>query len=545
MSVKKCNNCEEDFKIDPEDQSFYERMKVPEPTLCPACRMQRRLAARNDRFLYRTNSSLSGISMITMYDPQNGLVVYDNKEWWSDNWDPLQYGKKFDFSRPFFCQFRELQQVVPRFNLFNNASENSEYVNYVTYSKNCYLMYGSWFNEDCMYCQTMNECKNSMDCLFLDKSELCYENVDCGNNFRAFFCQNCHNISDCYFCFDCKNCRNCIGCYNLRNKEYQILNKPVSKEEFEETKNKFSSYDELSHAKEFFLNASRKGAIHRDVIAENNQNSTGDLLFNCKNVKQCFSTYRSEDTAYSARCFDQKDSYDFEAGGKGELLYENMSNDFSFNSISCTTCEYMINSHYSDMCFHCDDCIGCVSLRHKRFCILNKQYTEEEYRELSSKVIEHMRNTKEWGEFFPIQKSLFGYNETLAQEYYPMTREEAVKKGYRWKEEEQVNISEQIYKLPDNINEVEDEILNKVLACDTCGKNFRIIENELRFYRKEGLAIPRMCPNCRHHLRFSMRPPRRLWERKCSKCKKDITTSYSPDKKFKIYCEDCYLKEVY
>jgi uncharacterized protein YbaR (Trm112 family) len=543
--LKECKNCTTKFEIDQDDQSFYEKIKVPNPTLCPTCRMQRRLAVRNDRSLYKSKSELSGEPLITMYNPKYGFTIYEYKEWWSDAWDPFQYGKDFDFGRGFFEQFSELQKVVPRFNVFNSHSENSDYVNYVTHSKNCYLLYGSWFNEDCMYSQTLNECKNCFDNLFLDKSELCYENVDCGENFRAFFCQNCHNVSDCYFCFDCRGCHNCIGCYNLRNREYYVNNKPVTKEEFEDIKMSFGSYAELKKARKSFKEIIEKEAIHRDVIHENNQNSSGDLLFNCKNAKSCFSVYRSEDVSYSARCFEQKDSYDFEAGGKGELVYDSMSNDFGFNSISCTTCEYMTDSHYCDLCFHCEDCLGCVGLRHKRFCIFNKQYPEEEYRNLSVKIIKHMTKIGEWGEFFPIKNSPFAYNETLAQEYYPLTKDEALAKGYKWIDDEDLNVQPQTSVFPDNIHDVMDEILKDVLVCRNCGKNYKIVDQELKFYRKEHLPIPHHCPNCRHKARFSKRPPRHLWDRDCTKCGIAIKTSYSPNKLYKIYCEQCYLKEVY
>jgi hypothetical protein len=507
--------------------------------------MQRRLATRNDRYLYKTKSALSGEPIITMYNPKYGFTVYEHKEWWGDEWDPLRYGKDFDFNHSFFEQFEKLQKIVPRFNLFNSGSENCDYVNYVTHSRNCYLLYGSWFNDDCMYSQTLNECRTCFDNLFLDKSELCYENIDCGENYRAFFCQNCNNVSDCYFCFDCRGCRNCIGCYNLRNKEYYINNNPVSKEKFDKAKASFSSYLKMKQERKKFKEIIEKEAIHRNVIHENNQNATGDMLYNCKNAKHCFSVYRSEDVSYTARCFDQKDSYDFEAGGKGELTYENMSNDFSFNSISCTTSEYLTDTHYCDLCFHCEKCLGCVSLKHKKFCIFNKQYSEKEYEKLSTKIIEHMRKNGEWGEFFPIKLSPFAYNETLANEYYPITKEEALAKGYKWLDDENVTPQPQTYIVSDNINDVSDEILKEILVCKNCGKNFKIVEQELKFYRKEQMPIPHHCPNCRHLARFRKRPLRNLWNRTCTKCGRPIKTSYSPDKEYKIYCEECYLAEVY
>jgi RNA polymerase subunit RPABC4/transcription elongation factor Spt4 len=38
METKNCQNCKKDFNIEPDDFSFYEKMKVPVPTWCPECR---------------------------------------------------------------------------------------------------------------------------------------------------------------------------------------------------------------------------------------------------------------------------------------------------------------------------------------------------------------------------------------------------------------------------------------------------------------------------------------------------------------------------
>jgi len=545
-NTKKCKNCSENFVVSETNEAFYKKMDVPAPTLCPTCRMQRRLAYRNDRSLYHSKSAKSGKPIISMYAPEHNFVVYDEKEWWADDWDAIQFGRDYDSKKSFFDQYHELQKVVPRFNIFNRDTENCDFVNYAPHCKNCYLLFGSWFNQDCLYGQTLNECKDCIDNLFLDKSELCYENVDSNNNYSSFYCQNCSNAIDSYFCFDCKNIKNCIGCWNLRNKEYHILNKPVSKEVFEKQKELFKSRNNLNNLKKEFIEHVKKAAIHQAVVGLNNENVSGNFIFNCKNAQYCFSAYRGIDIAFSARAFDLKDSYDFDGGGKSELTYENMSNDFSYFSVGCTTCENLNYSHYCDLCFNCGNCLGCVGLRNKKFCILNKQYTEEEYNKLSKEIIDQMKKSGEWGEFMPISMSQFAYNETMAQEYFPITKEEALKKGYKWKDEDIINKYEgPKINIPDNIDEVTDEITKQILTCEKCSKNFKIIEKELNFHKKMNLPVTDICPNCRHKARMDLRNPRKLWDRNCSKCGIKIQTSYAPERSEKVYCEACYLKEVY
>ena len=200
----------------------------------------------------------------------------------------------------------------------------------------------------------------------------------------------------------------------------------------------------------------------------------------------------------------------------------------------------------------CQNCFGCSGLKHAQYCILNKQYTKEEYESLAPQIIEKMIADGEWGEFFPPSLSPFGYNETVAMEYYPLTKEEAVSKGFHWSDfeppppkVEKILNQDQMKKLPDNIKDIPDDILNWALTCEVTGKPYRIIKQELAFYREHNLPIPRRHPDQRHKDRMNLRNPRKLWNRTCMKCTKPIQTTYSPDRPEIVYCEDCYLKEVY
>lgn len=88
--------------------------------------------------------------------------------------------------------------------------------------------------------------------------------------------------------------------------------------------------------------------------------------------------------------------------------------------IGCNNSFYCINCHNSSEIF------WCIWLRNKQYCILNKQYTKEQYYEILPRLIEYMLKKWEWWEFFPSYLSPFWYNETVAGEYFPMTREEVL-----------------------------------------------------------------------------------------------------------------------
>ena len=47
IDKKNCKNCRNNFSIEIDDASFYEKIGVQEPRLCPACRAQLRLAFRS------------------------------------------------------------------------------------------------------------------------------------------------------------------------------------------------------------------------------------------------------------------------------------------------------------------------------------------------------------------------------------------------------------------------------------------------------------------------------------------------------------------
>lgn len=148
--------------------------------------------------------------------------------------------------------------------------------------------------------------------------------------------------------------------------------------------------------------------------------------------------------------------------------------------------------------------------------------------------------------------SPFAYNETIAQEYFPLTREEAIARGYKRQDNNyDPKIPEgaqtlQGNQIPTDIETVSDEILKKIFICEISGRPFRIIEQELDFYRKYNIALPKKHPDVRHEERARQRPPRELHLRECDKCRKEMLSVYpSGISDSPVYCETCYQKEVF
>ncbi len=296
-----------------------------------------------------------------------------------------------------------------------------------------------------------------------------------------------------------------------------------------------------------------KNHVFKEFHGQNLENCAGDYLQNCKNTKQSFDCENVEDGKYLYQVVTgAKNVYDiykyglnlqasYECCVAGTDCYHILFTHNAHNTSSeLTYCWYMQSSKH---------CFGCAHMHNKQYCIFNKQYSKEEYEVLVPKIIEHMQKTGEWGEFFPVTSSPFGYNKTTAELYYPLTKNEVIKKGWQWDDTEQdaptVEKTIDAMALPDLIRDIPDDVLNWAVRCEVTGKLFRITAQELKFYREQQLPLPRRSPDQRHLDRFALRNPRKFFDRTCGKCHKQISTTYAPDRPETVYCEECYLKAVY
>ncbi|MFH0820456.1 MAG: hypothetical protein V1908_01650 [Candidatus Peregrinibacteria bacterium] len=548
--MKNCAQCHSSFEVTKWDHHILDPLNIPEPTLCPQCRSIRRMTYRNDRTFYHAKSALSGKQMISMYPPGTPYKIYLQSEWYDRNkWDPLQYGRDFDFSRPFFEQFHELQLAVPRMNLDIINCENSDYCNFCGDDKDCYLDIAGEGNEDCYYNLFVKYSKDLMDCTFVYNSNHCYECINCYLCYNLYFGQYCTNTSDSMFVYDLVGCKNCLFSYNLRDKEYHIFNEPHTKEEYEKKRAEIfnGSHRTLAKALEIWNKHLKEKAIFRGSHQVASENCIGNDIKNCKNVQFGFNAGDCEDCKYLYDVLEAKDCMDLNYSlYKPELSVELIS------TLNMTHSAFSMASHYCHEAFYCDQSnyskhsFGSNGLWHHEYCILNKQYSKNDYEQLKARIVEHMKKTGEWGQFFPANLSPFGYNETVAHEYFYLDKEVALVQGFKWADEMDVDkYKGPEYKIPDNIAETMDALSKQVLICEGSDKPYKVIPQELRFYRDHHLPVPHRSPQQRHLNRLSCRTPRRLWDRSCSKCGALIQSSYAPTRSEKVYCETCYLKEVY
>ncbi len=545
---KTCRNCQKEFQIEDIDKEFYSRFDLPTPDQCPLCRWKYLLSFWIFGRFRITNSALSGKRLITVLPESVPFPIYEREEFVSDAWDSLAYGRDYDASRPFIEQLMELQAKVPHPHQTGLRNTNCDWTDDVWESKNCYLTRSAWKIEDISYGYRAFASKNSLDITYCFELEKCYDCLYC---FKGFKLRHCFNSRDCIegaFLYDCRNCQNCFMSWNLRNKQYYILNQPYSKEEYFKKIKSFelNSYSAVEKLKKEFWSHLQKDTIHRAHFNVQISNSSGNFLLENKNCHSCYFLERSENCRYSLRGIDGKDLIDA-VGCPSEKCARSSLDQWGYENFCNLYTGYCRYSAYLDNCEECEYCFGCVGLRKKKYCILNKQYSQQEYETLKKKIETDMKQRGEWGKFFPLSAAYAGYNYSLAQIMFPETKEGALKFGAKWEEPknpEYVGVRSE--DLPDKIDNVKDDITKQRIICPETKLSYNIAPSELQFYREHEIPLPRQHFDWRtlnrfHPLTLMMEPQKG----KCVYCQKEIEHYYSPKLTFqKISCVECYQAEI-
>ncbi|KKW16789.1 MAG: hypothetical protein UY56_C0012G0003 [Parcubacteria group bacterium GW2011_GWA1_50_14] len=545
--TKQCESCKRKLTIEPEDSVFYERFGIPAPDECPRCIWRRLLAFWVFGKFRKTKSALSGKTIITTFGEEIKFPLYDRTEWVSDSWDPMQYGKEYDLSRPFFEQFKELQDRVPHPQQSGTNNFSSDWCDDVWNSKNCYLTRSLLDCEDLYYGYRNIRCKNSVDLVFCFDMDLSYDCTYCFKCYNVRHSFDARDSIESAFLYDCRNVQNCFMCWNLRNKQYHILNKPYSKEAYFEELKKYNlrSRKSVEAIKKEFPKTLAREAVYRSSYNVKTTSSTGNFLEECKNCYDCYFIEYSENNRHMFRGGYIKDSIHGVGTIVEKALYSVVDNK-NYDTIATLHCDSCRYSAYLDYCEESEYCFGCVSLRKKKYCILNKQYSEAEYKTLLPKIKESMIKTGEWGKFFPYSMAYGGYNFSIANTYFPSTKEELEAMGGIWVDRSEASsdgASGDI--LPDVIDDASEDISRKQIVCPRTGWRFNIAPGEFQFYKAQGIPLPQDHFDVRILNLFKPLAAIELFSGRCFFCKKDTTHYYPHEWEYqKIACAECYQREV-
>jgi hypothetical protein len=414
--------------------------------------------------------------------------------------------------------------------------------------RNCYLVFNSGAIEEGMYTRGVRFSKDFSDCYFGENIERCYECVNIEKSNGIIFGKNTSDSMDSFFTLNCRGVNNCFSCVNLRNKSHCWFNEQINREEYEKRTGEIQgSYKKIEQAKNDFIKFCKK------LPQKENNNlktvdSVGDYLFECKNIINSFEVLGAEN---SKNLFSTRSAHNSNGaigyGYKSELLLECVAVGYSSRMIGSCIVGNSRDIFYSFALNNCHDCIGCDGLRNAEYCILNRQYSKDEYEKIKDHIVKELTEKGIHGLMMPPEIAPFAYNETIAQDNMPLTKEEAIAQGFRWEDDIQVTKGKETLKpedIPDHIKDVTDSITNEILRCINCERNYKITEQELLFYRKMILPIPRKCFFCRHRDRIVRRGPFKFFLRECSNCGKDTHTNLTEEVAPIMYCEKCYQQEV-
>ena len=520
------------------------KAKLPTPNLCPEERERQRFSFRNEMNLYISKSTLSSKNLISTISPDKNYKVYSYSEWENDDWVAC-YIDINDKSESFSKSMDFLLHNMPVRNRYASNNENAEYVNIVAHSKDSYLCFASEEVDKCLYNRYNTYWSSCVDCYQADYCQTCYDCVKIDHCLGLFYCDNCINCSNSYYLFSCTNCHDCYNCSNLYNKSYCINNKQFSKEEYGQL---------LSNTK---FEALEK--IYVWCKQESCENSFWNNLLDCKDCMFIWSGIKCNNVKYTS--FDLSDSNSNSEDCR-DTYYS--ASSLCVSLISCRDSKSsgfvsfgnnLVNCWYCCNCFNCSNCFWCVWLKYKKYYIFNKEYTKDEYSKIVPQIIVQMIRDKERWEFFDPQLSYYGYNESMAMDYYPLNKQEAlaiwfkrsdyeapvpkVEKFVPWENLPKVGCEIIKQKKPDFL----EKILNYAIVCEVSKRPFKITKQEIEFYINHNLPLPTKHPNIRHQERINRKDPTTMRLIHCDECGEEMLSVHEPWQWKKILCEKCFYKD--
>lgn len=286
--------------------------------------------------------------------------------------------------------YQELQKLIiskpkpPSIILF---SEHCEYGNNLYYSKNAFYCFDSAQLTDCMYIYDSYMVHNSIDCDYTVESELCYESVDAFKCFNCDYLEYCDHMTNASFSYNCSGCTDIFGCVNLTNKSFCIFNRQLTENEYHE---KVKFFKTLSPEKILTTVEKLKKLYPKtQTIGGHNENTTyGNYLHYNKNCYLCFDAAHDENCAYVYDTFYSKTTLDGTYSGRNvEVSYQIVSSADIFNCDYTVWSKKCLDSAYLFGCYNVKNSLGCVDLTNKQYCILNRQFSKEEYERISAPII--------------------------------------------------------------------------------------------------------------------------------------------------------------
>ncbi len=456
--------------------------------------------------------------MISRYPETDRINICTIKEFEDNRDDLIKNWFDYDFSIDFFKNFLKLFKSVKHPNFITyNINKNCDYSDAPAGSNNCYLSSVVVLWSENVYYTYVTRCNvvNIFNSLYVaDNSENIYFWTWIISSFNVFYSRYIKNSSNIWFCSNLVWCSECIFCNDLENASYCINNQKYEKQDYLKKKQEILKQKEnfLDYYKKLEKNWKNHGSTNTtwNFVTDSEDIENWNFVYNTKNARNVFFAWAEN---WNSNIFDAITCWWW---GWDDLYWVINSWWLPTHLYSVAHSGWSHNCHYCYMMENCSFCIWCIWLKNKNYCILNKEYSKQEWEILADKIFESME--KDWilWDFFPWYMSPFYFNDTIAWIFWNFTKQEVSKDWYMWRDEEiKVDVPDDAQIIYSNLlpprlrgtkresNEVSNyqwydenwnwqinpEILEKVIKDDKWNI-YRIIKPEYEFLIKYALPIP-------------------------------------------------------
>jgi hypothetical protein len=282
-------------------------------------------------------------------------------------------------------EFEALKTKFPRLGQTGVGNENCDWTDHVRSGKNCYWSFDSAEIQDCLYSYFDWKVTSSIDTQWSAFCERCYELSDSIESSDCYFSGYLAQSYDLQYCFRCTSSHDCFGCVNLHNKEFCIFNVQHTEDEYRaklpELK-KMKPDDVLKKLKELTL----KFPTIQSNFVDNQNSDYVDYVNKSTNAYYCFDCNILEDCGYMSNSNECKDCWDGTMAFKLEHCCETVDCEECYNCYGTQDSVRCFDSSYLYGCVDCNNCFMCVNLANAKYCILNVQYTPEEYKKKVAEI---------------------------------------------------------------------------------------------------------------------------------------------------------------
>ncbi len=525
--IQLCEITGDEFVLTPEQIEAYEFFDLPLPKVAPEERFRHQLAFRNDHQFFWRRCSATNRKILSVFPPDAPFPVYDNDFWRSDQWDPLSFGREFDFQELFVDQLLALWWAVPRPATSVRDGDSSQAVHAAHGVRDSFFVFNARQSAKCMYSSFIWDSRQCIDCYAVLGCRLCSECIQCVNCSRVRWGSHCTGCKDSWFLSNCVNCSHCLFCANLEGKSYHVFNRPVTKEVFEQTIRDwcFTARPKAQLARERFAQFLADKPVPQ-CVTDNPRNTSGNYLYQCIGAQNCYECFNCSNLSDCNNLVDAEHCVDGFGGGDDLLNAAQFVSvgEGAQNIINCVECWSNVNNlTYCSFCEDSSDLFACVGLRGKSHCIFNKQYSKDEYEHMRNSIVSFLKERQIWGKFFPAQFSAHPYNYSSANIYMPLGKVPAKMMGFRWDDTDsfirpsqlldrrKMSPDEHFAELPERLDEVDPSTLKEsIYLCELTGKPFTISSEELSLCQRLGVAPPVRAFEQRNLERIQTLAPRKL-----------------------------------